>query len=162
MDNVSRVRANLACLPKRAKMVGLDLEQAGLHDGRAAQPPQQAGQPQHQFPFYRRLCVIVGDDGGLEGPVVVGIFQRTDDGLGGEAVADRIAAGALLAFLSNRTGAVTGIARLASICLKLVMARPLKQLASFCDFGGPWGPVRPMLVPTSLLSAVPLADVSPR
>ena len=38
------------------------------------------------------------------------IFERTDDGLGGETVADGIAAGSLLAFLSNRTGAVTGIA----------------------------------------------------
>ena len=130
----------LACLPKRAKMVGLDLEQAGLHGGRAAQPPQQAGQPQHQFPFYRRLCVIVGDDGGLEGPVVVGIFQRTDDGLGGEAVADSIAAGALLAFLSNRTGAVTGIA---TVGLDLPEARhgaSAETIGFVLRFRGPMGP----------------------
>jgi hypothetical protein len=72
---------NLAGLPELAKSVGLHLEQAGFH-GRGAAKPLKAGQPQHQLPLYRRLGIIVGDDGRFERLVVFCILQRSDDGLG--------------------------------------------------------------------------------
>ena len=101
---------NLAGLPELTQMVGLDFEQAGFHGRGAAQPPQQTGQPQHQFPLHRRLRIIVGNDGRFERLVIFGILQRTDHGLGREPVADGIAAGTLLAFFGDRTGAFAGIA----------------------------------------------------
>jgi hypothetical protein len=91
-------------------MVSLNFEQAGFHRGGAAQPPQQAGQPQHQFPLYGRLGVIIGDNGCLEGSVVFSILQCPDDRLGRKAMTDRIAAGALLAVLRRRPGAFGSIA----------------------------------------------------
>jgi hypothetical protein len=39
------------------------------------------------------LGIIVGDDGRFERLVIFCVLQRTDDGLGREAVADGIAAG---------------------------------------------------------------------
>jgi hypothetical protein len=56
------------------------------------------------------LGIIVGDDGRFERLVVFGILQRPDDGLGRKTVADGIAAGTLLAFLGDRTGALAGVA----------------------------------------------------
>jgi hypothetical protein len=56
------------------------------------------------------LGVIVGHYGGFERLVVLRILQRPDDGLGRETVADRIAAGTLLACFGDRTGAFAGIA----------------------------------------------------
>ena len=43
-------------------------------------------------------------------PLVFGILQYTDDGLGRETVADGVAAGTLFAFLGYRTGALAGVA----------------------------------------------------
>jgi hypothetical protein len=40
---------------------------------------------------------------------IFGILQCTIDGLGGEPMANRIAAGTLFAFLSNGTGALASI-----------------------------------------------------
>jgi hypothetical protein len=44
------------------------------------------------------LGTIISDDGSFERFVIFRILQRTDYRLGGQAMADRIAAGALLAF----------------------------------------------------------------
>ena len=91
-------------------MVRLDREQAGFHGCGAAQPPQCTGEPKDELAFHGGLSIVVGDDGGFEGLVVLGIFQRADHGLGGEAVAYRIAAGLFLAFRCDRSGAFAGIA----------------------------------------------------
>ncbi len=56
-------------------------EQAGLHGRGAAEPPQGAGQPKHELAFDGGLGIVVGDDGGFEGLVVLGIFQGADHGL---------------------------------------------------------------------------------
>ena len=110
MDKLLRDGINVAILPNLTKMVSLDFEQAGFHGGGAAQPPQQAGQPQHQFPLYGRLGVVIGSDGCFEGFVVFGIFQCSDYRLGRKAMADGIAARALLAFLRRRPGTLGSIA----------------------------------------------------
>jgi len=39
----------------------------------------------------RRLRQILGDDRVLEGPILLGILQRLDDGLGGESVPEGVA-----------------------------------------------------------------------
>jgi len=82
-------------------MASLNFEQAGFHYGGAPQSPQQAGQPQHQLPLHGRLSIIVSDDGRFERLVILRILKRTDHRLSGQAVADRIAARALLAFFGN-------------------------------------------------------------
>jgi hypothetical protein len=47
------------------------------------------------------LSIIVSDDGRFERLVILRILKRTDHRLSGQAVADRIAARALLAFFGN-------------------------------------------------------------
>jgi hypothetical protein len=69
-----------------AQMLGLNFEQTGFQGGAAAQPPQGTGQPQHQFPLHGGLRVIVGDNGGFEGLLIGGIFQRADHRRGGESL----------------------------------------------------------------------------
>jgi hypothetical protein len=98
------------------QMLGLNFEQASFDRGGAAQSPKQTCQPQDQFPLYRRLGIIISDDGGLEGFVVFSILQRADDGLGRQPMANRIAAGMLLAFLRTWTCA---LARILAIGLDL-------------------------------------------
>ena len=110
VENLSRGLLGLVGLFERVELSGLDFEEAGFHGRGAAQPPQQTGEAQYQFPLDGRLCVIVRDDGGLEGSVIIGIFQRTDNGLGGQAMTDGIAAGAPLAVLAIGTGASSGVA----------------------------------------------------
>ena len=68
------------------------------------------GGAQHQFPLYCGLSIVVRDDGCFERLVIFGILQRADHRLGGEPMADSIAAGSLFAFFRNRTGAFAGIA----------------------------------------------------
>ena len=51
------------------------------------------------------MNIIISDDGRFEALVIFRILERTDDRLGGQAVADGTAAGGLLAFWSNWTGA---------------------------------------------------------
>ncbi len=110
VEDLSRSLLGLVGLFERVQLSGLDFEEAGFHGRGAAQPPQQTGEAQYQFPLDGRLRVIVRDDGGLEGSVIIGIFQRTDNGLGGQAMTDGIAAGALLAVLATGTGASSGVA----------------------------------------------------
>ena len=81
-----------------------------FHGCGAAEAPQRTGQTEDHFPLDGGLRIVIGDDRGLEGLVVLGILQRADHGLGGQAVADGIAAGALLAFLRGRSGTFAGIA----------------------------------------------------
>ena len=45
-----------------------------------------------EFPLDRRFGLVVGCHRGFEGLVVFGIFEAGNDGLGGEAMADGIAA----------------------------------------------------------------------
>ena len=82
---------------------------AGTCEDRVRKPPQQAGQPQHQLPLHCRLGVVIGHNGCFERLVVLRILQHTDDGLGRETVADRVAAGTLFAFFGDWTGAFAGV-----------------------------------------------------
>ena len=75
-----------------APMLSLNFEEAGFNCGGATQPPQQTGQPEDQFPLHSRLGIIIGNNGGLEGFVIFGIFKRTDNGLGRQSMADSVAA----------------------------------------------------------------------
>ena len=56
------------------------------------------------------MNIVVGDDGCFERFAIFRILKRTDHRLGGQAVADRIAAGTPLAFFSNWTGAFARVA----------------------------------------------------
>ena len=51
--------------------------------------------PKDELAFDGGLRIVVGDDSGFEGLVVLGIFQGADHGLGGEAMAHGVAAGQL-------------------------------------------------------------------
>ena len=75
-----------------ARVVSHQFEQRRLDAGRAAQPPQHARQAQHQLALDGRFGVVVGCHRGFEGLVIVGILKRGNDGLGGKAMAQRIAA----------------------------------------------------------------------
>ena len=72
--NLARGRANLVASSRLAQMLGLYFEKAGFNCGGAAQSPQQAGQPQHQFSLHSGFSTVVGNDGSLEGSVIFGIF----------------------------------------------------------------------------------------
>ena len=54
--------------------------------------------------------MLRSDDGGFERFVIFCILERTDHRLGGQAVADSIAAGALLTFFGYRIGAFVRVA----------------------------------------------------
>ena len=70
VERLTRLCLSLAALPEFQQLIGLDVEQAGFHGGGAAQPPQQAGEAQHQLPLDSRFGIVVGNDGGLERLVV--------------------------------------------------------------------------------------------
>jgi hypothetical protein len=72
----------------------LDLEKTGLDGCRAAQPPQQTGQPQDEFTLNGRLRIVVGSHGRLEGLVVFRILHTLNDSLCCQTMADGIATGA--------------------------------------------------------------------
>jgi hypothetical protein len=95
-------------------MLSLNFEQARFNCGGAPQPPQQTGQPQHQFALNSRLGIVVCRNGGLEGFVILRILQRTDHCLGRQAVAHGIAAGTLFAFSVTRPVLLRALALLAS------------------------------------------------
>jgi hypothetical protein len=52
------------------------------------------------------MRVVIGDDGYLEGAIVLAVLEAVDHGLRGQAVADRVAPRAALAFLGPRPGAL--------------------------------------------------------
>src|ERR1019366_2324972 len=85
----------------------------------------------------------------------------TDDGLGRETVADGIAAGTLLAFFSERTGAFAGIATVGLDLPKSGHWASAAIIGFVLQFRGHWAAQR-MLGPssTSLMLAVPLTDHS--
>jgi hypothetical protein len=91
-------------------MLGLNFEQAGFNCGGTTQPPQQTRQPEHQFPLNGRLGIVISNNDGFEGFVIVGIFKRTDHRLGRQPMADSVATGLQLAFFRNRAGALARIA----------------------------------------------------
>jgi hypothetical protein len=68
-----------------------------------------SGKSQDELAFDGGLGVVVGDDGGSNA-LVVGALQRSDHGLGGEAMAYCVAAGASLPSGGERSGALGGIA----------------------------------------------------
>jgi hypothetical protein len=71
----------------------------------AAQPPQQAGEPQHQLSLDGRLGIVIGRNGRFGGHIVLSILCA-DYGFGRKTMADGIAAGSLLAFFRYRFGAL--------------------------------------------------------
>ena len=64
---------------------------------------------------------------GFEVLIVFGILQSADHCLGGETMAPRIAAGAALAFVRSRPGALRGVAPVAAICLSEVIGELLEK-----------------------------------
>ena len=68
---------------RAAVMLYFHLKQCGLDRCRPPQPPQQTGQPQDQFTFDRRFRVKTRGNGFFKSRVILGIFQRLNDGLGG-------------------------------------------------------------------------------
>jgi hypothetical protein len=55
------------------------------------------------------LCVVIRDNGGFEGAVIFGIFQRTDDGFSRESVPNCVATGIFLACLRDGASAFAGV-----------------------------------------------------
>ena len=81
-----------------------------LDAGCSTQPPQDARQSKHQLALHGRFGVVVGNHGGFEGLVVLGILERRNDGLSGETVAYGIAARTVFAFRRYWSGAFERIA----------------------------------------------------
>ena len=76
----------------------------------AVKPPQDARQSKHQLALHGRLSVIIRNHRGFEGLVIFAILERSNDGLGREAVAYGIAAPTLFAFQGCRAGAFKRVA----------------------------------------------------
>ena len=53
----------------------LNVQKVGLDRRRAAKPPQQRCQTQHELAFDRRSCIIIGDDRRFEGLVILRILD---------------------------------------------------------------------------------------
>jgi hypothetical protein len=60
--------------PELEQVLSLDLEQATLDRGSAAQAPQQACQSKHEFSFDRGPSIIVGRNRHLERRIVFGVL----------------------------------------------------------------------------------------
>jgi hypothetical protein len=65
---------------------------------------------QDQFALDRRFRLVVAVHGLLEGSIIIGIFDRDNDGLGGQSMAHCILRGALFATLRFGTGTAQRIA----------------------------------------------------
>src|SRR5450759_4326070 len=93
-----------------AGFCGHRLKNSCLYGGRATKSPQDACQSKHQFALYRRFGVVVGNHRGFEGLVILCILERSNDGLGREAVAYSVAARTPLAFWRCWPGAFQRVA----------------------------------------------------
>ena len=136
IGRLARACLGLAVLPEFRQLLGLEAEQAGFHGGGAAQPPQQAGEPQHQLPLDSRFGIVVGNDGGLERLVVFGILITVS------AVRPwRTALRRDCWLPSSLLGPVllSALRRLAWICRNEVIAARPPEMGSFCQ-SRPAGP----------------------
>jgi hypothetical protein len=70
----------------------------------------------HELPLDRRLRQILRDDRFLEDTVLLWIFQRLDDGLGGQSVLEGVAPGLLFSVLGLWAGARESVA---AVCLDM-------------------------------------------
>jgi hypothetical protein len=70
----------------------------------------------HELLLDRRLRQILRDDGFLEGPILLGIFQRLDDRLGGQSMLESIAPGPLFSVFGPRASALE---RIEVVCFEL-------------------------------------------
>src|ERR1019366_7089 len=77
---------------------GHRLKDGSLYASCATKPPEDARQSKPQLALDSRFSVIVGNHRGFEGFVIFPILERSNDGLGREAVAYGIAARTLFAF----------------------------------------------------------------
>ena len=103
-------------------------KQAGLDRGGAPEPPEEAGELEHQLALDGGLSIKIRGDGQLERLVVLGVFETVQDGFGGQAVTERIQSRASFAVLDRGPVLWRALRRLASICLNDVMGS--------CTFGG--------------------------
>src|SRR5262249_56116494 len=81
----------------------------GWGGGGRGNPPQDTSQSQHQLTLNSRLGIIVGNNRCLECLIIFGIFQRANDSLGCQPVANRIAARRVLANLRSWPCALKGV-----------------------------------------------------
>src|SRR4051794_3986599 len=92
MNNSGVVRRYTTSLFVLAKMIRLNIKEAGFDRGGSSQPPKETGEPQHKFSFHSRLRVVICRRGGFERAVIFSVFKRTDHGLSHQTVTHRIAA----------------------------------------------------------------------
>jgi hypothetical protein len=70
--------------------LALHPQQPGLDRGGPAKAPEERSQPVDELLLNWGLRQILGDDRVLEGPILPGILQRLDDGLGRESVREGV------------------------------------------------------------------------
>ena len=109
-DRLPRRESGVKTLFDLARFRGHRLKQGCLYAGRTAQPPQNARQSKHQLALNGRFSVIVGNYCSFEGLVILCILERRNDGLGGKAVAQGIAARTLFALWRRWPGAFERVA----------------------------------------------------
>src|SRR3974377_218543 len=74
------------------------------------QPPKNTGEAQYQLPLHCGLSVVIGNDRGFEGLIVLGILEISNDRFGGQPMAHGIAARPLFAFGGGGSGSLECIA----------------------------------------------------
>jgi hypothetical protein len=79
--------------PAIGQALSLYCEKVGLDCRRTAKAPQERGQSKHQLAFDCRSGIVIRDDGGFEGGIIVCILDIGDNGLGGQPMAIRICTG---------------------------------------------------------------------
>src|SRR6266568_4927973 len=121
----------------------------------AAQPPKQRGQAMDELLLDRAVGQVLADDCRFERPVAFGIFQRFDEGFGGQSVAERVPPRGLLAVDRPRSRAFE---RIAAVRLELVRGCH----GSLGPGRGGWGVCGFLPVSLAALPAPPLALVSGR
>src|SRR3974377_1605127 len=114
------------------------------------QPPKNTGEAQYQLPLHCGLSVVIGNDRGFEGLIVLGILEISNDRFGGQPMAHGIAARVFLAFLSGWAGALKRVAPVGHDLLQrthgysthkigfvLLVASALQSVLERCCFESP-------------------------
>jgi hypothetical protein len=81
IDVVRLFSMSWSSLPKPQQLARLNLKQTGLDGGGTPQPQQEARQSKGELPFNGRWRVVVGGYRHFKRHIILGVFQRRDDGL---------------------------------------------------------------------------------